>query len=143
MADQHAVHSPDEPRDSDAPDATDPPGGDSHAARHEEPPADGLGARLEDEAHARDLGDFVTSLEQALAPFLSSGPVSVNGNFFLGETRLRDAVGGDKYSAAEAMTFSGRVDSGGMPAHVLREIRATFVEPGANDSWNNGWRRRP
>ncbi|MFD7276315.1 hypothetical protein ACFV80_04515 [Streptomyces sp. NPDC059862] len=129
MADQHAVHSPDEPRDSDAPDATDPPGGDSHAARHENPPSDDLGARLEDEAHARDLGDFVTLLEQALEPFLSSGPVSVNGNFFLGETRLRDAVGGDKYSAAEAMAFSGRVDSGEVPAHVLREIRATFVEP--------------
>ncbi|MFG2968674.1 hypothetical protein ACGFZS_35955 [Streptomyces sp. NPDC048288] len=92
-------------------------------------PTDDLGSRLKDEARARDLGDFGTSLEQALAPFLSSNPLSVSGNFFLGEARFQDAVAGDKYSAAQSLAFSGRVDSGRVPDRVLHEIRATFVEP--------------
>jgi hypothetical protein len=97
--------------------------------RQEGPAGDDSDGRIGDDATDRDSGDFGTLLEQALAPFLSSVPVSLSGNFFLGETRLQDAVAGDKYSAAQAMSFSGLVDSGRVPDPVLDEIRATFVQP--------------
>ncbi|MFC9059244.1 hypothetical protein ACFTXB_14465 [Streptomyces sp. NPDC057074] len=148
MPEQRAAGSPKSSRPGDTPDDTverdegygddgtdgpgPPPDGDGtpgDGTDAADPSPEGLRARLDDEASARDLGDFVTSLEEALAPFLSSKPLSVQGNFFLGETRFQDAVAGDKYSAARAMAFSGRIDSGRVPPPVLEEIRATFVAP--------------
>ncbi|WP_413757836.1 hypothetical protein [Streptomyces sp. MMBL 11-3] len=82
---------------------------------------------------ARDLGDLVDALTQALSPHMRSGSMSMSGNFFFSETKIRDAVGGDKYTSAQATAFSGRVDSGRVPGQVLDEIKATFVPPDCHE----------
>ncbi|WP_329311204.1 HEAT repeat domain-containing protein [Streptomyces sp. NBC_01262] len=91
-------------------------------------------SRLKDGgSSARDLGDLLDSLTQARSPLLRSGSVSMSGNFFFSETKIRDAVGGDKYTSAQATAFSGRIDSGRVPDRVLDEIRATFVPPDCHE----------
>ncbi|MFF3752747.1 hypothetical protein ACFYYH_20165 [Streptomyces sp. NPDC002018] len=106
------------------------PGADPGRARDDRAAAeDDPARRLKDDGRSRELGDLGSQLSEALAHLLPAGGVSMSGNFFLSETRLQDAVGGDKYTSAQGASFSGRVDSGRVPDRVLEEIRATFVAP--------------